>query len=121
MLDRIADAAIVAGLAVWSLAPEENHAAATVAVVAVFAVTGSMLSMASKDRITALRLPQPPERGISLLLGGRDARLLVVTIGAIAGEPLAALIVIAVTSLASLLVRLALVRSTFRAGRRGVL
>ena len=121
MLDRFADAAIVAGLAVWALAPEEHHAATTVVVVAAFAATGSMLSMASKDRIAALRLPQPPERGISLLLGGRDARLLVVAIGAVAGEPLAALIVITATSLASLVVRLALVRSTFRAGRRGVL
>jgi CDP-L-myo-inositol myo-inositolphosphotransferase len=121
VLDRLADAAIVAGLAVWALAPQEHHAAATVVVVAAFAATGSMLSMASKDRITALRLPQPPEHGIALLLGGRDARLLIVSIGAIAGQPLAALIAITATSLASLVVRLVLVRSTFRAGRRGVL
>ena len=63
VLDRLGDAAVVAGLAVWSLSPTEGHSPTVIAVVAALAASGSMLSMASKDRITALRLPQPPERG----------------------------------------------------------
>lgn len=121
VLDRLGDAAVVAGLAVWSLSPSEGHPPTVIAIVVALAASGSMLSMASKDRITALRLPQPPERGISLLLGGHDARFLIVTICAIAGRPLLALIIITATSFASLLVRVVLVGATFRAGRRGVL
>ena len=43
------------------------------------------------------------------------------TICAIAGRPLVALVIITATSFASLLVRVVLVGATFRAGRRGVL
>jgi phosphatidylglycerophosphate synthase len=69
VLDRLADAVVIAGLAVWAL--ESGGRRASIVVLAVAATAGSILSMASKDRVTALRIP-PPERWIGFLLRGRD-------------------------------------------------
>jgi hypothetical protein len=61
-----------------------------------------------------------PERWIGFLLGGRDARLLIVAIGALFGRPAVTLIVLIATSALSLAVRLLLARSTLRTSpRRG--
>ncbi len=109
ILDRLADAAILAGVAVWAL-DRAAHPSAVV-VLAVAAATGAALSMASKDRITALGMPPAPERWIGLLLGGRDARLLIAAIAGVFGQPLAALIAISATSAASLTARLLLTRA----------
>jgi hypothetical protein len=73
-----------------------------------------MLSMASKDRIAALRIPPAPERSIGFLFGGRDARLLLVAVAAVFGWPELALAVTAATSLLSLVVRLVVTRSALR-------
>ena len=115
LLDRLGDAAIVGGLALWAL--ESGSSSTVVLWLAVLATTGSMLSMATKDRITALRLPAPPERWIGYLLGGHDGRFLIATIGAIAGRPVLVLAVITVTSLASLAIRMLLTRATIVAAR----
>jgi phosphatidylglycerophosphate synthase len=100
--DRLADAAIVAGVGVWAL---ETSGGPLVVWLTIAAATGSLLSMASKDRIAALGLPQPVERGPGHALGGRDGRLLLVTIGAIAGQPLLTLIAVAAASAVSLTLR----------------
>ena len=55
VLDRLADAVVIAGLAVWAL--ESGGRRASIVVLAVAATAGSILSMASKDRVTALRIP----------------------------------------------------------------
>jgi CDP-L-myo-inositol myo-inositolphosphotransferase len=110
VLDRLADAAIVAGLALWAL--DAGHDPGLVVAFAVAATTGAMLSMATKDRIAALGIPPVPERWIGFLLGGRDARLLIVSIGAVLGQPVAVLVVLIATSAVSLIVRLVLVRTT---------
>lgn len=73
------------------------------------------MSMASKDRVAALRIPPAPERRIGFLLGGRDARLLLVAIGALLGRPEAALAAMALTSGLSLAVRLLITRASLRA------
>jgi CDP-L-myo-inositol myo-inositolphosphotransferase len=112
VLDRLADAAIVGGLALWAL--DAGSDPGPVAVLAVAATAGAMLSMATKDRISALGFPPLPERWIALLLGGRDARLLIVAIGAVLGWPAATLVVLIATSALSLAVRLWLARSTLR-------
>ena len=112
VLDRLADAAIVGGLALWALHAGTEPGA--VAVLAVAATTGAMLSMATKDRIAALGVPPVPERWIGLLLGGRDGRLLIVAIGALLGRPAATLVVLIVTSALSLTVRLVLARFALR-------
>jgi CDP-L-myo-inositol myo-inositolphosphotransferase len=105
-LDRVGDAAIVAGLAVWGLAVGDEPK--LVAVIAVAAASASMLSMASKDRASSLGMRSPHERGISWLLGGRDARLLIVSISAAIGRPMMGLVVIAATAGVSVVTRVAL-------------
>jgi CDP-L-myo-inositol myo-inositolphosphotransferase len=112
VLDRVADAAVIAGLGAWALADGGSGRAAIG--LAVAATTGSMLSMATKDRITALGIPPAPERWISFLLGGRDARLLEISVCAALGRPMLALAVVTLTSLLSLAARLLLTRSTLR-------
>ena len=102
-LDRLADAAILAGLALWAV--DEGGSPATVVLLAVAAVTVSMLSMASKDRITALALLPAPERRIGWLLGGRDGRLLFVAVFAVAGLPLWGLVAVASTGALALATR----------------
>jgi len=101
--DRLADAAIAAGLGVWALS--EGTDGGLVVWLTVAAVAGSLLSMASKDRIAALGLPRPDERGAGHALGGRDGRLLLVAIGAILGLPLPTLIAVTLASAISLVLR----------------
>jgi 1L-myo-inositol 1-phosphate cytidylyltransferase / CDP-L-myo-inositol myo-inositolphosphotransferase len=107
LLDRVGDAAILAGLGLWAL---DGHAPEGVLVLTVAATTGALLSMASKDRAAALGLPPAPERALAWLLGGRDGRLLLVAVGAVLGAPVAALAAITATSALSLGLRVAFVR-----------
>ena len=65
--------------------------------------------MATKDRIAALKLPRAPERRLGFLLGGRDGRLLLVTALALIGQPVLALAAVAMASLVSAVLRVALV------------
>ncbi|HYT79643.1 MAG TPA: CDP-alcohol phosphatidyltransferase family protein, partial [Actinomycetota bacterium] len=111
VLDRIADAAILAGLGIWAL---DTASAETSLVLTVAATTGAILSMATKDRAAALTLPQAPERVLGWVLGGRDGRLLLVTGFALAGLPVAALIAVTATSAVSLTARVAFVRRVVR-------
>lgn len=113
ILDRLADATVMGGLAVWAL--ERSNSPELVAVLAIAATTGSLLSMASKDRIAALGLPPAPERWIGFMLGGRDGRLLLVALFALGSRPELALVAVAVTSGLSLAVRLLVMRATLRA------
>ncbi len=113
ILDRVADAAIIGGVGVW--------AASTTAIVPVvwlttLAVAGSMLSMASKDRAKLLGLPDAPEAWIGRLLGGRDGRLLLIALAAVAGLPLVGLVSAAITSLVSVGIRLVYVLGSPRTG-----
>ncbi|MGH2529764.1 MAG: hypothetical protein ACRDH0_10615 [Actinomycetota bacterium] len=112
VLDRLADAAIVGGLALWPL--EAGSDPGLVAALAVAAMAGAMLSIATKDRIAALGIPPVSERRVGFLFGGRDARLLIVAIGAMLGWAAATLVVLIATSAHSLAVRLRLARSTLR-------
>ncbi|MCI0633141.1 MAG: NTP transferase domain-containing protein [Actinobacteria bacterium] len=112
VLDRLADAAIIAGVTVWGLAL--NADPELTVVLAIAATAGSMLSMATKDRIVALGISPLPERAIGWLMGGRDARLLIVAICGVLGAPVVALATIAATSGASLVVRLLLARAETR-------
>jgi 1L-myo-inositol 1-phosphate cytidylyltransferase / CDP-L-myo-inositol myo-inositolphosphotransferase len=107
LLDRVGDAAILAGLGLWAL---DGHDARGVLVLTVAATTGALLSMASKDRAAALGLPPAPERALGWLLGGRDGRLLLVAVGAVLGAPVAALAAVTATSALSLGLRVAFLR-----------
>jgi phosphatidylglycerophosphate synthase len=105
VLDRLADAIVIAGLAMWAVRDGSVSDAWAIAL-AVAATAGSMLSMASKDRIRALGLPDAPEDRLGLLLGGRDARLLFVSIAAVVGAPVAGLVFVVVTTTVTLAARL---------------
>jgi phosphatidylglycerophosphate synthase len=110
VLDRLGDAAVITGLAVWAAATGAIVAATAIGLAA-GASTLSALSMATKDRVVALGLPMAPESRLALLLGGRDARLLFITVAALAARPVWGLIAIIVTSGITLISRLLLVRS----------
>jgi len=115
VLDRLTDAAIVAGLSVWAIGGGMVSPTAGV-ILAVAATAASMLSMATKDRIVAVGLPAIPERRIGFLLGGRDGRLLLVTACALVGRPVWALVAVTATAGAALVARLLLVRARVVAG-----
>ena len=113
VLDRLGDAALVAGLAVWSVSEGQVFPTEGIAI-AVAATALSVLSMATKDRVEALGLPPAPERSLNLLLGGRDARLLLVVVGALLGRPAWALLAMILTTGVTLVARVALVRAAAR-------
>ncbi len=107
VLDRVADATILAGLGLWAL---DGHDARGVLALTVAATAGALLSMATKDRAAALGLPAAPERALGWLLGGRDGRLLLVAVGALLAAPLAALAAVTATSALSLSLRVGFLR-----------
>lgn len=117
VLDRVGDAAVMGGLAVWALADRSGISADVIVWLAIAATAGSLLSMASKDRATALGLPPAPERRLGYLLGSRDGRLLVVAVGAVLGRPAAVLIAVTATSAITLALRMWLIRRSVRATR----
>jgi phosphatidylglycerophosphate synthase len=113
VLDRLTDAALAAGLAVWAVS--SGGASPTGALVLAVAATAlSVLSMATKDRVEALGLPPAPERRLAYLFGGRDARLLFVVVGALARRPMWALAAMILTSGVTLVARVVLVRAAAR-------
>lgn len=103
VLDRLVDAAIVVGLGLWSI--REGHGTTTVIVLVAAATAMAILSMASKDRITALGLFPAPERALGWLLGGRDGRLFLIAVVSAIGLPLLALIAVTATAAATLVLR----------------
>jgi len=96
---------VVAGLAIWAVHEGTIGDAWTIAL-AITALTGSLLSMATKDRLRALGMVDAREDRLRLLFGGRDARLLLVAIAAVAGRPVWGLIAIVATTSATLALRL---------------
>jgi phosphatidylglycerophosphate synthase len=102
MLDRVADAAVIGGMGVW--AASSSDVPTTIWLV-VGALSGSILSMASKDRARLLGLRAAPELWIGRLLGGRDGRMLLIAVAAVLGRPLLGLVVVAATSLLAVAVR----------------
>ncbi len=109
VLDRLGDAALCAALGIWAVAQGTDPRAVVALVTA--ATAGAMLSMATKDRVAALDLEPPSERRLGWLLGGRDGRLLLITVMAILGLPVAALAATAATSLASVGIRVSFART----------
>ena len=103
VLDRVVDVAVIAGLAVW--AGHGSSSQSLVTLLAVAATAGSILSMATKDRMVVLGLSGSPERAISYMMAGRDGRMLLIAVLAILGLPVAALAAIAATSTVALIVR----------------
>jgi len=105
VLDRLGDAALAGGLGAWAV--DAGTAPATAIVLTTAALTGSLLSMAIKDRIAALSLRGPSERMLGWLMGGRDGRLLVIALLAILELPALGLAIVAGTSLLASFLRVA--------------
>jgi len=106
----VGDAALMGGLGVWALHGGSALSPGVVVWLTVAAIAGSLLSMASKDRATALGLLPAPERRLGYLMGGRDGRLALVALFAILGRPTLALAAVVVTSAVSLTLRLWIIR-----------
>ncbi len=108
VLDRTVDVALAAGLGAWALHAGTPPGTAVALVAA--AAAGSVMSMASKDRVWALGLPPAPERAIGYLLGGRDGRLLLIALFAVLHRPALALAAASIAVWLSVAVRVIAVR-----------
>ena len=93
VLDRYADVAILAGLTYWSYAFEDRAAVELVTVVGLLAIVGALMVSYTRARAEAsLGLSL---HGLTVALASRDARLLLVMIGALLGQALATLFLLA--------------------------
>lgn len=109
ILDRYSDVAILGGLTYWSVSFEERLSSEAAAIIGVLAIVGAL--MISYSRARAEVSFGFTFQGVAGNLASRDARLLIVMIGAILGQGLACLAVIAVLSNSMVLWRLAVARS----------
>ena len=97
VLDRYADVAILAGLAYWSIESEEWVSPTLVVAVGLLAIVGALLVSYTRARVEAsMGISSGISSGISFpglagALATRDARLLAVMIGAVAGQAFATL------------------------------
>ena len=112
VLDRYADVAILAGLAYWSIQSEEWVSPTLVAAVGLLAIVGALLVSYTRARVEAsmgissgISFP-----GLAGALATRDARLLAVMIGAVAGQAFATLALLALLTHALVVWRVAIVR-----------
>ncbi len=108
VLDRIVDAAIVAGLGWW--VAYNWFSPRTILLLGAIGSAWALLAQAGKERSTVLGLPAPTERLLGYLLGGRDGRLFLVTAWAVLGHPMVALVAFSVAWVASVVIRVFLVR-----------
>jgi choline kinase/phosphatidylglycerophosphate synthase len=108
LLDRMVDAAIVAGLGWW--VAYNWFSPRTILLLTAIGVAWGLLAQAGKERSNVLGLPASTERTLGYLLGGRDGRLLLVTAWAVLGHPMVALTAFSVAWVASVVIRVLLVR-----------
>ena len=110
VLDRYADVAIIGGLAYWSATYEAKASSGFVGLVALLAIAGAL--MISYTRARAEASMGLTFNGLALTLASRDARLLLVMIGAVLGQGLATLAILAVATNGVVIWRVGLARSS---------
>ena len=93
VLDRYADVAILGGLAYWSLEFEDRGPVELLAAVSLLAVAGTFMVSYTRARAEASLGGGFP--GLAGSLASRDARLLLITVGAVLGQALVTLILLA--------------------------
>ncbi len=108
LLDRYADAVILAGLGYWAFKFQAGADQTTTTILAGVAIIGSLMISYSRARAEAT-FGQPFE-GLPGALASRDLRLFVIMIGAIIGQGVATLAVIAVLTNMVVLWRLGVAR-----------
>ena len=108
LLDRYADAVILAGLGYWAFKFQAGADQTTVTLLAGVAIVGSLMISYSRARAEAT-FGQPFE-GLPGALASRDLRLFVIMIGAIIGQGVATLAVIGVLTNMVVLWRLGVAR-----------
>ena len=108
VLDRYADVAILAGLAYWSNEFEAAVSPGLAWTLGLLAISGSLILSYTRARAEASL--EVTFSGVALFLGSRDLRLLVVMIGALVGQALATLGVVALLSNGVVAYRVALLR-----------
>ncbi len=106
VLDRYADIAILAGLAYWSISFEARASTWLVGIAGLLAIVGAL--MVSYTRARAEASLGVTFHGLAGSLASRDARLLLVMIGALLGQALATLILLALLTNGVVLWRVAL-------------
>ena len=116
LADRMGDAAIVTGLALWLI--DRSFRSHTLVLLATIGLAWAVLAMAGQQRSSILGLPASTERLLGYLLGGRDGRLVLVTAWAVLGHPMGALVALSAAWLASVLLRVVLVRRGAREATR---
>ena len=108
LLDRYADALILAGLGYWAFTYQAGADQTTTTLLAAVAIIGSLMISYSRARAEAT-FGQPFE-GLPGALASRDLRLLVIMLGAILGQAVATLAIIGVLTNMVVLWRLGVAR-----------
>ena len=108
VLDRYADVAVLGGLAYWSLRFEDRGPAELLGVVSLLAVAGTF--MVSYTRARAEVSFGSAFSGLAGSLASRDTRLLLIMIGAVLGQALATLVLLAALTNGVVVWRVALAR-----------
>ena len=108
ILDRYSDVAILAGLTYWALTFETKVASEIVVIVGLLAIIGSLILSYSRARAEAsLGIIF---HGLALTLISRDARLLLIMIGAMLGQAVATLALLAMVTNSVVIWRLVISR-----------
>lgn len=94
LLDRMVDAAIVAGLGLWAI--EADFRPRIMVLLLGIAIAWAVMALAAKERGVTLTLSPTAEALIGFLMGGRDGRLLLVAIVAAFGHPFLAVLTFSV-------------------------
>jgi phosphatidylglycerophosphate synthase len=112
VVDRIVDGSLMAGVALW-VWPFDPSLEFKLAIVSTVAYGWGFMAYLFRDSITGFEVSEE-ERRLVLLLGGRDSRLLILSIGSMLYQPGAALVIGWAVYLTSVLRRILLKRRRSR-------
>jgi phosphatidylglycerophosphate synthase len=95
LFDRMVDAAVVAGLFLWWW--DDPGRTFRVVIILLSVIGWGLLMQAIKESVSVFEAEKEREPAINTLIGGRDARMLLVALGSLVNQPLVAVIVGGVT------------------------
>ena len=112
VLDRYADVAVIGGLTYWASEFEAKATGLPVLLVGLMAIVGSL--MVSYSRARAEATLGGNFSGLAGSLASRDMRILIVMVGAIAGQGIATLALLAVLTNVAVLWRIGVAKKALR-------